>query len=247
MKPREWHTPSGFFEILDHSANLCVVHKPAGWLTHRTALAPKEWGILEVVEKQLSLPHPLSAVHRLDRATSGVLVLAKTPEATRAWSDRFQKQEIQKRYLCLVRGWINESGVIEQPLARNDNSAPQPARTRYRLIAPLEARVVVHPRYATARYSLVEAWPESGKTHQIRKHFEHLRHPLVGDTLYGEGRHNRFFRETIGFQGLALHAVELKANSGEHWTAPLPGTWRTVFDFFQYPFGNGFPAPSEDS
>ena len=247
MKPHEWTEPSGFFEILDHTLDLWVVNKPAGWLTHRTPLAPKEWGILEVFGHQLKNPPFLSAIHRLDRATSGVLLLAKSSEAAALWSHRFQNQEIQKRYIALVRGWVKQEGVIEQPLAREEKGVPQPARTRYRLLARTELKTSIHPRYPTARYSFVEVWPESGKTHQIRKHFEHLRHPLVGDTIYGEGRHNRYFRETVRFSGLALHAAELKASNSEIGRAPLPSSWKKLFEHFGLPFENGFPTFEKNS
>ena len=88
-------------------------------------------------------------------------------------------------------------------------------------------------RYSSSRYSLVDATPETGRFHQIRRHFHHIFHPLIGDTTHGEGRHNRFFRDTYGVNRLLLHAHSLSfthpvTGLDLHVEAPLDEQWRRV-------------------
>jgi tRNA pseudouridine65 synthase len=249
MKPRDWIWPPGYLEFIDITSDLVVINKPAGWLTHRTPLAPKEWGVVEAVEKQLacgSIRGSIRAIHRLDRATSGILLLARTREAAQVWSKRFQAHTLQKTYIAIIRGWPEDHGNIDQPLARETDGALQPSRTHYRTLARVEIHESVHPRHPTTRYSLVEAKPKSGKPHQIRKHFEHLRHPIIGDTIYGEGRHNRYFREKLGFPHLALHAQSLQ-NESHSWHAPLPESWNRLLTALgiHSPFDLASPSPQK--
>jgi tRNA pseudouridine65 synthase len=155
------------------------------------------------------------AVHRLDRATSGVLLFALDPESARAVQERFEAGAVEKRYLALVRGIPPEHGVIDHPVPRADDGPRVPAVTEFRRLAVFE------------RYALVEARPLTGRHHQIRRHFKHLSHPLIGDVRYGKGEHNRLFRERFGLHRLALHAVELAFDhprTGERLRihAPLP-------------------------
>jgi tRNA pseudouridine65 synthase len=147
-------------------------------------------------------------VHRLDRATSGVLVLALDPGAARWLGTAFAERRVHKRYLAIVRGWVGERGVIDSPLHEEGAPAPAAAVTAFARLSCFEVPVPVG-RYATGRYSLVEAFPHTGRMHQLRRHFAHLRHPIVGDVRYGDGRHNRMFRERFGVHRLLLHAERL--------------------------------------
>jgi tRNA pseudouridine65 synthase len=136
-------------------------------------------------------------VHRLDRATSGVLVFALSPEAARALASAFEARTVEKRYLALVRGVPPDPARVDHPLSQDDGKPPQPAVTEFRTVA----------RYG--RYTLVEANPKSGRTHQIRRHLKHLSCPIVGDVRYGKGDHNRWFRTRYSLHRLALHAASL--------------------------------------
>jgi tRNA pseudouridine65 synthase len=156
-------------------------------------------------------------VHRLDKPTSGVLLFALSPSAARVISAAFADGRVQKSYLAVVRGCPPEEGVIDHPLVEEPDGieggaeearVPRPALTEYRRLATAELSHAVG-RYPTSRYSLVEICPRTGRRHQIRRHFKHIFHPLVGDTKYGEGRHNRFFRENYGCHRLLLAAVGL--------------------------------------
>lgn len=136
-------------------------------------------------------------VHRLDRATSGALLLALDSGTARRLQEQFAAGTIAKRYLALVRGIPPEQGVIDHSIPRSEGGPRVPAITEYRRLATFE------------RYALMEARPHTGRLHQIRRHFKHLSHPLIGDVRYGKGDHNRFFRERFGLHRLALHAWEL--------------------------------------
>ena len=239
--PRMSVLPEGFFSILEASQDLLVVTKPAGWLNGRTPLAPRELGMLEVCEKQLQ-GQKLYPVHRLDRATSGVLLMARNRESASRWSRAFQEHQVRKTYIALIRGWCPDEGEISKPLERSERHEPQPALTRYRTLHRIEIPHGISPRHPTTRYSLVEVHPETGRNHQIRRHFASISHPLIGDTIYGEGRHNRFFRDHYGFQALGLHALRLEAHLSvsalhqalhESWTAPIPLSW----ELFLKPWG----------
>ena len=129
--------------------------------------------------------------------------------------ERFAAGEVEKRYLALVRGIPPEEGVIDHPVPRAPGGPRVPAVTRFRRLATFE------------RYALVEARPSTGRWHQIRRHFKHLSHPLIGDVRYGKGEHNRLFRERFGLHRLALHALELAfehPHTGERLriVAPVP-------------------------
>jgi len=136
-------------------------------------------------------------VHRLDRGTSGVLVFALSAEAARTLGGAFEAGTVEKRYLALVRGAPPDRIRVDHALSREDGRPAQPATTEFRTVA----------RYG--RYALVEATPETGRTHQIRRHLKHLSCPIIGDVRYGKGEHNRWFRTEHDFHRLALHAVSL--------------------------------------
>jgi tRNA pseudouridine65 synthase len=206
---------------------LVAVDKPAGLLVHRTPLAQAEDFALQRLRRQLG--RRVYAVHRLDRPTSGVLLFALAPEVGVRLSRLFEERRLGKRYLAVVRGHPQEVGVIDYPLSEAADKPPRPAVTHYRTLARVELPVAVG-RYPTSRYALVEVRPLTGRYHQIRRHFHHIFHPLVGDTTHGEGRHNRFFREAFGVERLLLHAERLDLihpETGAHMLirAPLDATW----------------------
>ncbi len=218
--------------ILYRDENFVAIDKPAGMLVHRTWIAEEaaEYAMQRLRDQ---LGQHVFIIHRLDRPTSGVLLFALSSEAARDMCAQFESRTVTKRYLAVVRGWTEESGVIDHPLREEKHKEPQPALSRYRRLATVELPIAVG-RYPQARYSLVEVQPETGRMHQIRKHFAHIFHPLIGDTTYGEGRHNRLFREHFGSERLLLHASELgfvHPYSGAPLTihAPLPPDLAALF------------------
>ncbi|MDO3380202.1 tRNA pseudouridine(65) synthase TruC [Geoalkalibacter halelectricus] len=207
----------GSLPILYRDDHMVAVHKPAGLLVHRSWIDPRETRFaLQLVRDQIG--RMVFPVHRLDKPTSGVLLFALNADAARMLGQTFARNEVEKTYLAVVRGVPSASGLIDHPLReeydRHDDpraragKAPQPALTRFRTLAAVELPFAVG-RYPSSRYALVQASPETGRKHQLRRHFKHLCHPLIGDTKYGEGRHNRFFRERFDCRRLLLAAVEI--------------------------------------
>ncbi len=189
----------------------CVVLiKPAGWLVHRTGLDAGETRfVVQTLRDQLD--RKVYPVHRLDKGTSGVMVMALTSEAASRMAQAFQSHVVHKRYLALVRGWAPEKVEVNHPLRPDDapvDAPPQAAHTRFERIATLSLPVPVD-RYDSTRASLVQAWPTTGRRHQIRRHLKHLAHPIIGDATHGKGAHNRWWAERWGVQRLWLHASEL--------------------------------------
>lgn len=219
--------------VLYLDSDLVAIDKPAGLLVHPTRLdAHEERSALKLLRDQLG--ERLWPLHRLDKATSGVLLFGRSAEAARHWGLAFEAGQVHKRYLALVRGWPAEAGEIDQPLARDPElpSAGQerlPAATRFRRLACFDWPFRVDDRHASSRYALVEAVPLSGRRHQIRRHFKHVAHPLVGDTTHGKGAHNRAVAQWLGVSRLWLHAhrVELPAASGPlRIEAPAGAEWQ---------------------
>jgi tRNA pseudouridine65 synthase len=193
--------------ILFRDAWFVAAFKPAGLLVHRTGLTPERESLLTQLRNQLGLK--LNPAHRLDRAADGIILFGNTPEATAKLCEVFKQRLIRKTYLTLVRGFIGESGTIDYALKSEDGFQMQPAVTVYRRLATIELPYPVG-RYPTARYSLVEAIPDTGRWHQLRRHFHHLSHPIIGDTTYGDSRHNHFFMERFGINRLLLTSIHLE-------------------------------------
>lgn len=210
--------PSSPMEILYRDDYFVAVNKPSGMLVHRSAIdrTAQIYALQSVRDMTGRRVYPL---HRVDKPTSGILMFALTADAARRMMPRFAGGQVQKRYVAIVRGYAPEQGLIDyalhEPLddmtdvlARRAKPA-QRAVTAYRRQATAELPIAVG-RYATARYSLISAWPRTGRKHQIRRHMKHIFHPIVGDTTYGDGRHNQFFRDHLGGPGLLLAAVGLE-------------------------------------
>lgn len=215
--------------ILHQDAALVAIDKPAGLLVHPSALdAHESLTALGLLREQLGAP--VWPLHRLDKATSGVLLFARTRESASAWGAAFEAGHVRKHYLALVRGWPAEAGEIDQPLARDPErpSAGQeriPAVTRYRRLAAYEWPFSAEPRHATSRYALMEVEPLTGRRHQIRRHFKGIAHPLVGDTTHGKGTHNRAVAAWLGVNRLWLHAARVALPDGPTIDAPPGPEW----------------------
>lgn len=204
-------------EIVYQDEYLIAVNKPAGMLVHRSWLDKHETEfVMQTLRDQIG--QHVFPLHRLDRPTSGVLFFALSSEVASDVMPMFANHEMQKTYHAIVRGWIEQGDTLDYPLKEEldkiaDKFASQEqeakeAITEYKPLAKVE---VPHStgRYATSRYSLIELKPKTGRKHQLRRHMAHLRHPIVGDTTHGDGKHNRLFREHYDARRLLLHATEL--------------------------------------
>ena len=192
--------------VLFQDEHYVAVAKPGGMLTHRTAGA-QGTPLLQRLRQQLG--QHLFPVHRLDRATSGVVVFALSSQAAAQLGKLFAERAVEKTYWAVVRGYLPEKGLVDYPLASSADKPAREAITRYRRLFQTALPFVVG-RYPTARYSLVEAMPQTGRYHQIRRHFAHISHPVVGDTVHGDGRHNQFFRDHFRLHRLMLMARFLR-------------------------------------
>lgn len=229
--------------ILYRDDVLVAVHKPSGLLVHRTDIDRHETRFaVQIVRDQLGCK--VTPVHRLDKGTSGVLVFALNADGARELTAQFEAQQVEKTYLAVVRGHPDAQGVIDHPLTRiRDDYAwrgermeaeAQPAVTRFRRLATVELEAAVD-KYPTSRYALVELEPLTGRRHQLRRHLKHIAHPIIGDSTYGKGRHNRFFQQAYGCHRMLLASVSLTLAhpvSGQSLTlrAPLADDFMNVLD-----------------
>ena len=182
--------------ILFRDQTLVAVDKPAGLAVHRGWAGERDVAMMRTRDQ---LGMHVFPVHRLDRATSGVLLFALSAEIASRLGEVFAAHAVEKTYLALVRGIPAEAGLIDHPLPTGeDRHAPRvSAQTHYLR------------REVFGRYSLVEAHPRIGRLHQVRRHLKHISCPLIGDVNYGKGEHNRLFREQYGLHRLFLHATRL--------------------------------------
>ncbi|MBN1925739.1 MAG: pseudouridylate synthase [Prolixibacteraceae bacterium] len=149
----------------------------------------------------------VTPVHRLDRKTGGVLLFALDVETLKQMNLLFDQGKVSKKYLAIVRGYCDDEGTIDYPL-KKENGNLQDAVTHYRTLERTEIDVLFG-KHSTQRYSLVEVIPETGRMHQIRKHFAHIFHPLIGDRPHGCNKQNRLFKEKWSMTTMMLHASEV--------------------------------------
>lgn len=221
----------GPLPILFQDEHMVVIHKPAGWLVHRTGLDAGETRfVVQTLRDQLG--QRVYPVHRLDKGTSGVLLMALSSVAARALVPLFEQHAVQKNYLAMVRGWPANRFDVDHAL-RPDDAPPdaptQSAFTAFETQAHLNLPVPVD-RYPSTRVALVQAQPKTGRRHQIRRHLKHVSHPIIGDATHGKGAHNRWWADYLGLQRLWLHA------QGLSFTHPFTGEAIQVRSDLSQPF-----------
>ncbi|GEA49345.1 tRNA pseudouridine synthase C [Vibrio inusitatus NBRC 102082] len=234
-------------EIIYQDEFIVAVNKPAGMLVHRSWLDKHETQfVMQTLRDQIG--QHVFPLHRLDRPTSGVLVFALSSEVASQMMPMFAEHQMQKTYHAIVRGWIEEGDRLDYALkveldkiadkfADKDKEAQQ-AITDYRPLAKVEVPFSTG-RFPTSRYCLMELQPLTGRKHQLRRHMKHLRHPIVGDTTHGDGKHNRLFKENLASDRLLLHASRLEF---EHpftgvqlvLEARFDETWRQLIERFEW-------------
>lgn len=218
---------------------LLVVDKPSGLLMHPSWLDKHETDTLASRVKTYLNGAKVHTVHRLDRPTSGLVVIAKQDETARALAAQFAGRDVEKRYWAIVRGFTAEQFVIDNPITEEldkiaDRDAsqvrlPQSAVTDIERLGIAELAMPVS-NYQQARFSWLLCTPQTGRKHQIRKHLKHIRHPIISDTRYGCRHNNKVAIESLGIHSLALRAVSL---SFQHpntlqpvtFNAPLSAEW----------------------
>ncbi|MGB1508193.1 MAG: pseudouridine synthase [Crocinitomicaceae bacterium] len=197
-------------EILFQDDHLIAVNKPAGLLVHRSSIAKDatEFALQKTRDFVGKEVHP---IHRLDRKTSGVLLFTFDKNTLHSMQNLFNEGKVRKEYHAIVRGFTDESGKIDYALV-NDKGLTQSARTIYITHKKWEI-TKSFGRYKTSRYAYVHVFPETGRMHQIRKHFAHIFHPIIGDRPHGCNKQNRFFKREFNLMEMLLHA---KSYSFEH-------------------------------
>lgn len=215
------------FGVLHEDAHILVVNKPAGLAIHPgsgitgSTLVDQVRSYLPVPPEGEFKPSP---AHRLDRETSGVVIVAKTRAAIVRLSEIFTNEEPRKIYLALVAGDVEPEGVIDIPLAEHQQSASNRAERGVNL----QRAVTRWKRLAQANgLSFVEVQIETGRTHQIRRHFAAIGHPLAGDAKHGDFPLNRELRGRLGLRRMFLHAARLQLPHPDTeqkmtFRAPLP-------------------------
>jgi len=189
--------------ILYQDEHLVVVDKPAGLQVHPPESPTPGTRVLKehlvkILRNQTG--RYVYPVHRLDRATSGVVVMAFESSIAGAIQNQFKQGLVKKTYLALTRGWIGPQFRVE---------SIETGITDFELLHPFTVPKPVG-RYTEARYAWVLAQPQTGKYHQIRRHLKSDSHPIIGDTVYGDGKHNQLWRSLVPGSGLYLKAYRLE-------------------------------------
>lgn len=221
--------------ILYEDANILAIDKPSGLVVHSDGKTQEknltDWFVKNypksknVGEKMGDIMRP-GIVHRLDKETSGVLLLAKNQKAYEWLKEQFANHEIKKTYTALVYGWLKKGeGLIDKPIGRSPSDfrrrlAGRGARGEMRE-AITEFKKIKNLEIEGQKYTLVEVYPKTGRTHQIRVHMKYLSYPVVCDKLYAS---KNLCPQIFGRLMLHAKSIEFKALSGENVKveAPLP-------------------------
>lgn len=199
-------------EIVYQDQYLVAINKPHGLLVHKTSLAADaDVFALQLLRDQLN--QPVYPVHRIDRKTSGILLFALNKDTDSKMQQLFNNRQISKNYLSIVRGHTPEEVAIDYPLY-NEKRGLQDACTIFRTLDYAEIPIP-SGKHSTSRYSLVEVYPITGRMHQIRKHFAHIFHPIIGDRPHGCNKQNKLWLEQYHMNTMMLHASKLLFNHPE--------------------------------
>jgi tRNA pseudouridine65 synthase len=221
-------------KILYQDDSIVAIAKPAGFFVHpledENFWIPSRFNCLKILRNQIG--KWVYPVHRLDRATSGIVLFALNPNTAAALSKQFIEHKIKKTYILMCRGYVSENGSIEREL---DNKH---SKTIYERLKTIELPYQTQEKFLTSRYSLCLAYPITGRHHQIRRHFNGISHPLIGDTTYGDKIHNQLFKDTLKINGLLLRAIEIEFTHPETQKKiciqykKWGDTWQRVFNLF---------------
>ena len=209
-------------DIIFRDEHLIAINKPHDLLVHRSPIAADaEVFALQLLRDQVG--QKVYPVHRIDRKTGGVLLFAFNKAVEIEMQKQFADNLVSKKYLAILRGHTPDTGEIDYPL-RKENGTLQEAFTAYNTLQRAELDVPFG-KHATSRYSLVEAAPKTGRMHQLRKHFAHIFHPIIGDRTHGCNKQNKLFKEKWEMTTMLLHASRLTFNhplGGETITIEAP-------------------------
>ena len=186
----------------------------------------------------------LFPIHRLDGKTTGVILFAKNKEVLSDFQELFLTRKVSKVYWAILRGFSPDKMEITYPIGPPKSEKQRmpaekikykDAKTLLKTLAQIEVPYSIPP-YDNSRYSLVEFSPTTGRTHQLRKHANHISHPIIGDHKYGDRNHNKFFANELKAEDLFLHAKHLEflhpyLNKKIKITAEIPDSWEKLSIF----------------
>ena len=221
----KWHTESPEIDlpVIFENKTCVVVNKPVGVLSHSKGEFNPEATVATWLKDRIKNMSGERAgiVHRLDRATSGVMICAKTPEALHWLQKQFSARNVKKTYIAVVKGTPDEKeAVIDMPIERNPKK-PQTFRVGANGKSSVTAYKVLEKN---DQYSLLELKPTTGRTHQLRVHLEHIGHPIVGDTFYGGPTGKRLFLHAKSLE------ITLPNKNRETFEAPLPEEFNEIMN-----------------
>jgi tRNA pseudouridine65 synthase len=224
--------------IFEDEFIICV-NKPNNVLVHHayhSRNVADELSLLQAIQQQFQIK--VYPIHRLDRKTSGIILLAKQKGFVAKFQELFTKNAIDKVYYGIVRGHSPNEKTIDSPVKGRDAKVHKEALTILKQLATIVLDIPVKP-YDTSRYSLVELQPKTGRMHQLRVHMNKISHPLIGDAKYGDKNHDHMFANHLGFKNLFLHAGQLNFKhpySGAQLLlkANFPKDWTDLFEKFSW-------------
>ncbi|WP_320243935.1 pseudouridine synthase [Tenacibaculum sp. 1B UA] len=211
--------------------NNVVVHH-----AHHSRNVADEDSLLQLIQQQFD--QKMYPVHRLDRKTSGIILLAKETEFVAKFQELFTKNKIQKTYYGVVRGHAPKTKIIDSPVKGRDANVYKNAETHLFTVENVIIDIPVKP-YDTSRYSLVKLLPKTGRLHQLRIHMNKISHPLIGDPKYGDKNHNTMFIDNFTCENLFLHAHSLEfthpySNKKLSIEADFSKDWYVIFEKFNW-------------
>ncbi len=217
-------------QILYRDDDLVAINKPHGMLVHRTPIAA-EAGHYALQLLRNMIGRSVFPAHRIDRKTAGVLLFTTTVEANSLMQQAFMNREVEKTYHAVVRGWLPDAGEIDYPL-KDERGRSQQALTRYVCMQRSEL-ALPSAGFPTSRYSLVEIKPVTGRMHQIRRHFAHIFHPVIGDVKHGCNKQNRLLGQHFQLNIMLLHARSLRFSYPPHdQSVCIEATYQPEFSHF---------------
>ena len=197
-------------EIIYQDNYCLLVTKPNNVLVHHAHHSRNkidEESLIQLIENQFGKRY--YPIHRLDRKTSGIILLASKREYVASFQALFTNNEIQKIYYGVVRGFSQEHLIIDSPVKGRDALVYKDAETQLKLLDKIILEIPVKP-YKSSRYSLVELKPKTGRMHQLRIHMNKVSTPLINDAKYGDKNHDLMYAEQFGWRNLFLHAGSLE-------------------------------------
>ena len=226
-------------EIIFKDSYCLLVTKPNNVLVHHAHHSRNkidEKSLVQLIEDQLGSRY--FPIHRLDRKTSGIILLASKKEYVSTFQALFTNKEIKKVYYGVVRGYSQENRIIDSPVKGRDALVYKEAETHLKRLDKIELNIPVKP-YDSSRYSLVELTPTTGRMHQLRIHMNKLSTPLINDAKYGDKNHDTMYGEQFGWTNLFLHAGSLAfthpfSNQELVLKSSFPNDWIQLFEKFYW-------------